>query len=89
MKRIIYQSPPTATGRAAGWVIIQDPLGNGSDQLVCFRRHNGKRCLLDQIAEWQPKHPWWTPRRWVPNERTVPLSILDIVYAHMKEHCGS
>ena len=89
MIRIIYRSPTEAVGRAAGWRITQDPLSNGNPRLVAFRRRNGMRCLLDQIAEWQPEHPWWNPRRWVPSERTVPLAILDIVHRHMKEFGGS
>ena len=80
-------------GRAAGWTITQDPLGNGNPRLVRFYRCNEQRCLLNRIAEWQPEHSWWNPCLkpclWVPSERTVPLAILDIVHRHMKEFGGS
>ena len=89
MIRTIYRSPAEAVGRAAGWTITQDPLRNDNHRLVRFSRRKGMRYMLDKIAEWQPEHPWWNPRRWVPTERTVPLAILDIVHRHMKEFGGS
>ena len=39
------------------WTITQDPTDHGYDELIRFRCHNGRRCLLDQIAEWLRQQP--------------------------------
>lgn len=72
--RIIYKS--------GDWAITQDPTHNGRDDLIRFRRHNGRRCLLDQIAEWDGEG--WSSRRLVPKPPKVPAGILARIEAHMR-----
>ena len=68
------------------WTITQDPTMAGRDDLVRFRKHNGQRCLLDQIAQWDGSG-WgssWSLRRWVPKAPKVPAGILVRIEAHMR-----
>lgn len=82
--RIIYE--------ADGWTITQDPTFSGNPHLVRFHRSNGQRKLLDQIAEWLPHNPAsvaragvWNYRRWVPKSPIVPMKLIQLVEAHMRE----
>ena len=78
--RIIFKS--------GDWTITQDPTMAGRDDLVRFRCHNGRRCLLDQIAEWDPEGIW-RERRWVPRSPKVPTAIINAVVAHMRTQDGA
>ena len=74
MKRIIYKD--------ITWAITQDPDMADCDHLVRFYRHNGRRCLLDQIAEWDGEG--WSSRYWVPRPPKVPQWLINWVSAHMQ-----
>ena len=80
--RIIYDSRTNANTPGAGWLMTQDPTDNGRDDLVRFQRHNGRQCLLDQIAEWTPTG--WSPNRWVPRSPKVPRFLVSRVVNHMR-----
>jgi hypothetical protein len=69
--------------QATGWAVIQDPLDRRNPNLVRFLRHNGKRKLLDQIAEWDPHTCDWRCTRWFPKAPKVPQLLIDKVVAHM------
>jgi hypothetical protein len=78
---VIYKCPVT------GWVVIQDPLDRRNPNLVRFLRYNGKRKLLDQIAEWDPYTSTWRCSRWFPRPPKVPQLLIDKVVAHMNFEC--
>lgn len=72
--RIIFQDTT--------WTVTQDPTMAGRNDLVRFRCHNGRRCLLDQIAEWTPDG--WSSSRWIPKSPKVPLLLINWVVAYMR-----
>lgn len=50
--------------------------------LVRFLKMGQQRKLLDQIAHWDGSG--WSAKRWRPNPRQVPQTMLAIVEAHMR-----
>lgn len=78
MNRILYNVAP--------WKIEQDPTRVGNDRLVRFRKHNGQRCLLDQIAEWNAGG--WSIDRWQPCAPRVPARVLRLVENEMRQVVG-
>lgn len=82
--RIIYQSSATATGNGFTWTIIQDPIFSGNLNLVRFRRSNGQRELLNQIAEWDPHANNWRFTRWTPKPPAVPQWLISWVVINMR-----
>jgi hypothetical protein len=74
-QQIIYQGE--------GWTVTQDPFDRRNPNLVRFHRNNGKRKLLDQIAQWGGIG--WESNRWVPKLPTVPQWLIDRVVAHLRE----
>jgi hypothetical protein len=66
-----------------GWTVTQDPTFSGNLNLVQFHRTNGKRKLLDRVAEWGGIG--WESNRWVPEPPTVPQWLIDKAVACMRE----
>lgn len=90
--KVLFQAPHGSGQFGAGWTITQDPTAVGNTCLVRFRRSNGQRKLCDQVAEWQPRNPAavarggvWNYRRWVPKSPIVPMKLIQLVEAQMRE----
>jgi hypothetical protein len=79
MTKVLYQFIHASGDE---WIIEQDPLGNGSNQLVRFMHRTPKRKLLDQVAEWTGIG--WDGTRWVPKPPVVPRRLLNLIETRLR-----
>ncbi|MGA1344036.1 MAG: hypothetical protein ACO33A_13550 [Hyphomonas sp.] len=83
LPHVIYDSRTNANTPGVGWLVTQDPLFSGNPNMVRFYRSNGRRTLLDRIAQWDPRAQAWRSMRWAPKPPVVPQYIIDKVVAHL------